>query len=180
VTVDWSDELSEAADELLLAAPAVEPPAGFEDRVLERIHRRPRRRGLARRPAWAAASAAAVLLVIGGITGAVVGRSTSDDDGGSRLRTVQLISSSGADIGDVSTIAGSSPWFFMRLEGELPDGTYRCVLEMDDGRTVPVGRLWAVSGHGGWGEHVDVDLRHARLARLLDRQGTTVATALLG
>lgn len=173
--MDWSDELSEAADELLLAAPAVEPPAGFEDRVLERIHRTPRQRGLARRPAWAAAAAAAVLLVIGGI----VGRSTSDG-GGSPLRTVELISTSGADIGDVSTIAGSSRWFFMRLEGELPDGTYRCVLEMDDGRTVPVGRLWAVSGHGGWGEHVDVDLGQAKLARLIDRQGTTVATAQFG
>ncbi len=178
--MDWSDEESEAVDELLLAAPAVEPPAGFEDRVLERIHKAGRSRGPARRPAWAAAAAAAVLLVVGGITGAVVGRSTGDDGGGSQLRTVQLISTSGADIGDVSTIAGKSPWFFMRLEGDLPDGTYRCVLEMDDGRTVPVGRLWAVSGHGGWGEHVEVDLAQARLARLLDRQGTTVATAQLG
>lgn len=175
----WSDELSEAADELLLAVPPVEPPAGFEDRVLDRIHRSRRRGGPARRPVWAAAAAAAVLLIIGGVTGAVIGRTTGDD-GGAPLRTVQLIATGGADIGDVSTIAGSSPWFFMRLEGELPDGTYRCVLEMDDGRTVPVGRLWAVSGHGGWGEHVDVDLDHAKVARLVDRQGTTVATAQFG
>ena len=178
--MDWSDEESEAVDELLLAAPAVEPPAGFEDRVLERIHSAaPRRRGPTRRPAWAAA-AAVVLLVIGGITGAVVGRSTGEGGRTSQLRTVQLISTSGADIGDVSTIAGKSPWFFMRLEGDLPDGTYRCLLEMDDGRSVPVGRLWAVSGHGGWGEHVEVDLGQVRLARLIDRQGTTVATAQLG
>lgn len=184
------DELSETADDLLLAAPAALPPAGFEDRVLEGMMGARGRGGKQgsssgrlplRLPTSVAAAAAAVLLVAGGVAGAVIGRSTAGDgSAASDFRTVQLISTSGADIGDVSTYAGRSPWFFMRLEGALPDGTYRCVLELDDGSTVPIGRLWAVNGHGGWGEQVSVDARRAKLARLLDQEGATVATARLG
>jgi hypothetical protein len=168
------DELCEAADELLLAAPAVEPPAGFGDRVLERTQ--PSRR---RPPVWMAAAAAAVFLVLGGVTGAVVGRST-DGDSGERFRTVQLISTGGADIGEVWTYASRPSWVFMQVDKDVPDGAYRCELEMDDGSIVPVGRLYAVKGNGGWGEHVDVDPRRARLARLVDRDGAVIATAQLG
>jgi hypothetical protein len=179
------DELCEAADELLLAAPTVEPPAGFGDRVLERTQGQGRRADVApprrRLPVWMAAAAAAVFLVLGGVTGAVVGRSTGDGDSGKRFRTVQLISTtSGADIGEVWTYASRPSWVFMQVDKEVPDGTYRCMLEMDDGSTVPIGRLYAVKGNGGWGEHVDVDPRRARQARLLDRDGTVIATAQLG
>src|SRR6185295_16814549 len=103
---------------------------GFEDRVLARIGegsaaagrgaspRRRRDRTALRLSAWTAAAAAAVLLVIGGVTGAVVGRSTGGpDESAEQLRTVQLVSASGADIGDVSTYTGDpSAWFFMRVE----------------------------------------------------------------
>jgi hypothetical protein len=169
------DELSEAADAVLLAGPVVAPPEGFEDRVLGRIQGSRSRSG-ARLRLFAAAAAAALLLGIGGMAGARFGRSSAGDDG-PEFRTVELISTSGADIGDVSTYAGRPTWFFMRLEGALPDGTYRCVVDVDDGRTVPIGRLWAVNGHGGWGEHVGVDPSHVKVARLLDAQGATVATA---
>jgi anti-sigma-K factor RskA len=182
------DQLTETADGLLLAGPEAAPPPGFEDRVLERIEGAPSRSGRRRRDraalvrlsAWTAAAAAVVLLVIGGVTGAVIGRSAGGpDESAERFRTVQLISTSGADIGDVSTYTGDpSPWFFMRVENDdVPDATYRCVLDMDDGRTVAIGRLWAVKGHGGWGEHLSVDSRHAVAARLLDPKGATVGTA---
>jgi hypothetical protein len=67
----------------------------------------------------------------------------------------------------------------MRLEGPLPNGVYQCVVDTDDGRTVPIGKLWAWNGHGGWGEHVPLDLRHVKAARMLDDSGATVATARL-
>jgi hypothetical protein len=181
------DELSETADALLLAAPVVAPPAGFEDRVLQRIDA-PRTRAGARAGTraraqtrfrlLAAAAAAAVLLGVGGVAGARLGRSSGGAHGG-EFETVKLISATGADIGDVSTYAGKPTWFFMRLEGPLPNGTYRCVLDVDDGRTVPIGSLWAANGHGGWGEHVSLDPRHVRAARLLDATGATVAAARL-
>jgi hypothetical protein len=174
------DQLTVTADDLLLAGPVAAAPAGFDARVLARIDESRRSRPGRRLPVWAAAAAAAVFLFLGGVTGAAIGRSTGRSTGeAEQFRTVQLVSTSGADIGDVSTYAGSSPWFFMRVEGPLPDATYRCVLDMDDGRTVEVGRLWAVKGHGGWGDRLSVDPRHATAARLLDPDGGTVATARL-
>jgi Putative zinc-finger len=178
------DELSETADALLLAGPVVAPPAGFENRVLERIDAPRARTGArgraqARLRLLAVAAAAAVLLGIGGVAGAHLGRSSGGSGHGREFQTVKLISAAGADIGDVSTYAGTPTWFFMRLEGPLPNGTYRCVLDVDDGRTVPIGSLWAANGHGAWGEHVSVDPRHVKAARLLDAKGVTVATAPL-
>jgi hypothetical protein len=176
------DELSEAADALLLAGPVVAPPAGFEDRVLERLRAaRAPARAPARSPVrlFAAAAAAAVLLAVGGVAGTHFSDRNHELQTGHELQTVQLISTNGSDIGDVSTYAGPPAWFFMRLEGALPNGTYQCVLDVDDGRTVPIGSLWAASGHGAWGEHVSLDPRHVKVARLLDARGTTVATARL-
>jgi hypothetical protein len=178
---DLLDDLSETADALLLAAPVAAPPAGFEDRVLSQIQA-PRLRTGGRPPArstapprlLAAAAAVVVLLGVGGLAGAYFGRSSRD---GHELKTVQLISATGTDIGDVSTYGDAPTWFFMRLDGPLANGVYQCVVDVDDGRTVPIGKLWASNGHGGWGEHVALDLRHVKAARMLDAKGTTVATA---
>jgi len=70
----WSPELSSVGDELLQLAPAYDPPAGFESRVLARLTEPPRRRSirpLARRWQWLAAAAAAVVLAaaLGGAKG---------------------------------------------------------------------------------------------------------------
>ena len=175
------DGLLEAADALLLAGPVAAPPAGFEDRVLSRLQNP---RGRARRQAGlrllAAAAAAAVLLAVGGLTGAHLGR--SGDNGGSadsahEFQIVQLISTSGSSIGDVSMYVGRPAWFFMRVEGALPNGTYQCVLDTDEGRTVPIGSLWAHDGRGAWGEKVRLDPRRVKTARLVDPHGSTVGTA---
>ncbi len=182
------DELSETADALLLGAPATAPSAGFDDRVLASIAgARNRGRGRAGRarqvrlPVAAVAAAVVALLMVGGLGGALIGRS-SDGGGGSgrRFRTVDLIAAGGADVGDVSTYYGRSPWYFMQLKSALPDGTYQCILELDDGRSIPLGRVQTVGGQGGWGDRVSVDAGHATLARLVDSRGNTVATARLG
>jgi Putative zinc-finger len=173
------DELSESADALLLAGPVAAPPPGFEDRVLERIQA-PRARGRARTRLrlFAAAAAAAVLLAVGGVAGARFGRSGGSDSG-PEFQTVQLVSTDGSPIGDVSLYAGPPAWFFMRLTAALPDGKYQCVLDTDDGHSVPVGKLWLSGAHGAWGDHVSLDPRHIKAARLLDPDGSTVATARL-
>jgi hypothetical protein len=62
-------ELSSVGDELLLLAPAQEPPLGFESRVLGALAEPPRRRGLqplARRRRWVAVAAAVVLAAVVG------------------------------------------------------------------------------------------------------------------
>jgi hypothetical protein len=183
------DELSETADALLLGGPVTAPSAGFEDRVLANTAgarsrgrgRAGRARAQVRLPAAAVAAAVVALLMVGGLAGALIGR-TSEGGGGSgrRFRTVDLIAAGGADVGDVSTYYGPSPWYFMQLKGALPDGTYQCILELDDGRTIPLGRMQTVGGQGGWGDRVSIDAGHATLARLLDSRGNTVATARLG
>jgi hypothetical protein len=182
------DQLSETADALLLGGPATTPAAGFDDRVLANIAgSRSRGRGRAgqgraqvRLPAAAVAAAAVALLMVGGLGGALIGRSSDGGEGsGRRFRTVDLVAAGGADVGDVSTYYGRSPWYFMQLKGALPDGTYQCILELDDGRSIPLGRMQTVGGQGGWGDKVSVDAGHATLARLVDSQGNTVATARL-
>jgi hypothetical protein len=175
------DELSEAADALLLAGPVAVPPPGFEDRVLQRLSA-PRGRAHARIRRGlrlvAAAAVAAALLGIGSVAGAHLARKEGGETG-HEFQTVQLISTTGSGIGDVSTYVGPPAWVFMRLEGPLPNGTYQCVLDTDDGRTVPIGRLWASMGRGAWGERVTLDPRHVTAARLLDSSGVTVASAQL-
>ena len=171
------DVLSETSDALLLAGPVAAPPPGFEDRVLERIQT-PRVRSRSRFRLFAAAAAAVALLAVGGVAGAQL-RRPGGGDSGRDFRTVQLISTDGSAIGDVSTYLGPPAWVFMRLDGPLPNGTYRCVVDADDGHSVPIGRLWATSGHGAWGEKVRLDLHHVKSARLLDSDGATVATARL-
>ena len=64
-------DLSSVGDELLLLAPAHEPPVGFGSRVLAKVTEPPRRRRfqpLARRWRWVATAAAAAVLaaVLGG------------------------------------------------------------------------------------------------------------------
>jgi hypothetical protein len=162
------NELSDTADALLLAAPRSEPPPGFAGKVLRRRAARPRRRP---RFAAVAAVAAAVVLVAGGVG---VGMRIHEPD---ELRTFTLVSTNGGDVGDVSAYADSPPWFFIRVDRALPSGTYRCVLDVDGGRTVVMGTLFVSEGRGGWGQRVGVDLRRVRAARLLDAAGTAVATA---
>jgi hypothetical protein len=172
------DELSETADALLLAGPVAAPPPGFEDRVLDRIQApRARARARTRLRLFAAAAAAAVLLAVGGVAGVRFGRGGGDS--GREFQTVQLVSTTGSDFGDVSLYAGPPTWFFMRLTAALPDGKYQCVLDIDDGRALRVGKLWLSSGHGAWGDRVGIDPRHIKAARLLDPDGSTVATARL-
>jgi Putative zinc-finger len=169
------DVLSEAADELLLAAPQAEPPPGFAEAVLARIHpAHPQHEQAApRRRRWAAAAAAAVVLVVLGMAvGLRLGRPEGDE-----LRSVDLVSSSGGDAGDVFAYADRPAWFFVRVDRALPRGTYRCVLDLDDASTVPLGTLSVSEGKGAWSWRVTIDARRVRAAELLDTDGKSVAVA---
>jgi len=176
------EDLSETADELLFAHGGIEPPAGFEERVLARIAaqpttlRRPRRRA----PLLVAAAAIIVAALVG------VGASTMGS-GSHRTpvasdevdeRHAPLISVAGTAVGDASTYAGRQAWFFMRVDHGMAAGTYQCVLDVAGGRTVRIGSLTVTGGKGAWGENLTVAPSDIRDARLVNGDGRTTATAV--
>jgi hypothetical protein len=65
----------------------------------------------------------------------------------------------------------------MRVDHGAESDTYQCVLDVAGGKTLWIGRMVISRGLGGWGQHVDVDARDVRAARLVDDTGRTVATA---
>jgi hypothetical protein len=175
--------LSETADELLFAHGGLEPPAGFEDRVMARLGaeptalRRPRRR----LPILAAAAAILVAALVG--VGAVALRAGSHRGPVAAAevdeRHAPLIAPSGAAVGDASAYAGRQAWFFMRVNQGVAPGTYECVLDVTGGRTIRVGTLTVTGGKGAWGENLTVPASSIRDARLVTSHGGTIATAVL-
>jgi hypothetical protein len=177
------EELSESADQLLFTYRPVDPPPGFEDRVLGRLGpERARPRPPPRRRSRMLALVAAAAVVVGMAGGAGIVFSQGSGDGtpplaqGPEMRTVALISASGQRIGDVASYAGAPAWFFLRVDHGA-DATYQCVLDVDGGSSVSIGPMVVSNGQGGWGEHVNMDAHRVRSARLVNTAGNTIATA---
>jgi hypothetical protein len=114
--------LSGTADEILLAAPEVTPPAGFDRRVLAALaaHRAfgddgpdatapAPRRGQGRRPSGrvVALAAAAVVLVLAGVAAAVL-RDGGADGGETVVASAEMRTGRGRVVGEV-TLAGDRP-----------------------------------------------------------------------
>src|ERR671930_539101 len=73
-------ELSSVGDELLLLAPAKEPPPGFESGVLGRLDQPPRRRRLQLlAPRWRWVAVAAAVVLAAALGGGSVLLATADD-----------------------------------------------------------------------------------------------------
>lgn len=175
------EELTSTADAVLLACPSVEPPPGFEHRVMTAIRQR-RRRHRPRLLALAVGAAAVLALGGGGsVALRTLGRTPPDPApaGTHELRTVMLTARDGRVIGDVSAYQGRPAWFFMRVDRGKTTATYRCVLDVDGGRSIVLGELVVTNGRGAWGQHIGLDAHSVRAARLVDAKGATVATALL-
>lgn len=163
------DELSAAADALLLAAPSADPPAGFEVRWLSRIRqetpeavapetpsppaRRRAARGWTRTRVLAAVAAAAVVLAAAGvgIGVAVSPRPIAATSG--PIRTAILRSagyeSEGATVGEVAVAAGNPSWVVMTVHKAGWSGRVECIVTMN-GRSEAVGSFWLRDGSGSW------------------------------
>ena len=175
------DQLARAADTLLLLAPAVEPPAGFESRVLARIAaaaepvplRRPSRRRL-----WLGAAAVALVAAMSGVGVAELGH---HDRGGHITAT--------APVAAVRTALAQDPagrWMCQAvLYGTQPT---RMVVSLDrtDGLSagftveavpvgttdaVPVGSFSITDGHGSLATTVDLTADQVKGIRVLDSTG---------
>ncbi|MFJ2584406.1 hypothetical protein [Streptomyces sp. NPDC087538] len=141
-------ELAVASDALLDLVPASEPPAGFEDRVIERLGLAPARRPAVRHPRWrwialAAAAAPAGLALGGGwVLGAYTGPPAPVAPIASpvqpQLLTAQLTHGNHS-FGQAYLYAGASPWQYTAVDADGHSGTVHCLVQRADGTTVKAG-----------------------------------------
>jgi len=159
------ERLSVAADSLLEGLPAVEPPLGFEVRLMERLGVG---RGAPRpvRPRWhlrrPLVLAACLLLFVGVGLGVgagwlarpvqrpTIGASAFGTEPGGHVETESLVSA-GRTLGTVTVYSGRTSWLFMSLDDGSWSGKASCQVRLADGRTASLGSFWLNDGYGAWG-----------------------------
>ena len=186
--------LAVAADEVLLAAPAAAPPAGFADRVLARLaaERAAAGDGLpagsgpggrdGSRPRLVTAAvlaAAAVAIVIAGVVAVVRGGERSP---GPEVAVAEMRTGTGRLVGDATAEGEAStvvtldvPEWDEMVErwGDAPAGSYWLVVEHDDGtRTM---RALAADVEG-WSMRVDGPIDDIATVAVLDSEGRVWCT----
>jgi anti-sigma factor RsiW len=159
-------ELSELADELLMLAPEVEPPVGFESRVLALVQppRRPRRwrRGLAMLAPAAVAAALATTIVLGA-TGddrrlADHYRDTLATANGSYFEAARLQAPANVPAGVVYGYRGTPSWIFVAVDRPYRAAGYTVELALTSGRRVPLPSFLIDPKTGSAGQAIPVDM----------------------
>lgn len=160
-------ELTVAADGLLSLLPAVEPPAGFEQRVLDRLVPPKRPRRVSRRGLVVAAAVAGTAWASGWWLG------------GSRHHDAMLeseLTAGGRPVGHAYVYADSPAWAYLAIEQSRP-GQVRCTARLRDGRILPLGSFRLDGGRGHWGGPVPADPTTVQAIELTGPDGTLIATA---
>ena len=156
-------EVVAVTDRLLDLAPEIEPPVGFEQRVLGPRHRRTRAVALA---------AAAAVVVVAVVAGLLVGRGTTT--------TTAVLAGDGTPAGTVRIEEGSLT-LVLDGDGDWP-GRWACELRTEDGRWVEVG-TWTAADvvDGSWTVAVDRRVADdATAMRVRSGRGDVLYTAALG
>ena len=145
------ERLSSAADALLGAAPALDPPLGFEVRVFDRIgltaarHLRTRRRRVA-----IAAGALVALLGAFGLGTMVSTHPTAPKVASAPdVETAQLVGS-GKAIGVALTYSGNPGWLLMSVVDLRGDNAVACSIITKSGKSVPMGQFPLTNGAATW------------------------------
>ncbi len=178
--------LSRTADSVVMAAPEMEPPLGFEVRLFDRMgvtDVRPRRRRLRPSrwvPSVVGVAAAALALGLGlSLTSSPTPNVTAQSQGSRHMVTADLVAND-KTVGHVVTVGGDRPWMSMTLDDSAAHGTVDCVVVTDDGMRHTVGTFHAHEGYGAWMAPLHVDPAHVRTAEVVTPSGTVIATATLG
>jgi hypothetical protein len=176
------EELSDAADALLLLAPDVAPPAGFARRVTSTFvpRRQPRWKAFAR----LATATALVLAVVAGTFAAVSRHPTRQPSfalSAPGVRLAEFVPADGEHLqGKLFSSAERPAWLFMTVQDEGSSDSYRCQIAIGDGPWTDVGSFQLHDGSGSWGKAVAADLHQRTTVRLLDAgDGSVAATATL-
>jgi len=184
-----AEDLIDVVDELSLITPGVDPPAGFESRVLAGIARdseTPVRLARRVRPPlrWLAALAAAVAIFAGGSVAGVRlsahrDRPAAVPAAAGSLRAAALVGPGGATWGRAYVQGGPDGWVFVAMRWDLPDGQYSVQLAGPGIPTVQLDGLALVNGRASLGRSLDGDLDAVRTVRVVDGRGREICRATL-
>jgi len=153
-------ELGSVVDQLLLLAPSVEPPAGFESAVLDALDRARRPR---RRPArlLAAALAGALLAGVVAFVATSSDRTLADDyraalaeANGKYFSVTALLDETSAKVGHAFAYEGDPSWLVVVVLDEAE--TYAVELVTEGGRTMALGVFEASPARRAWGVEIPV------------------------
>jgi len=173
---DEVNRLSGVADAVLMLAPEIEPTAGFEVRLFERMGvSRPRRWRLARRQMQRITLAGTALL---GALGIGLGLTLTSGGGAIAAKTpiaVNLTSDTSIR-GEVYVTPG---WLFMSVDHANVTGLVSCRLTTTHGGTMTVGSFWLASGSGSWVYSLAIPPNQVRTASIVSGSGTVLASATL-
>ena len=167
-------------DAIVSLAPAVEPPAGFEQRVLAAL---PARSGRRSRQVWLAA-AAAVALFAAGLGGWALGPASSPahhnvPQAAPGPLVEATLTSHGTTVGRVYAYWDNPGWVYMSINQPGLTGRVTCELVRANGAVTDIGWFTVANGSGYWGAPLPFDPSTVRQARLLDPHGNVIATARL-
>lgn len=188
--------LSRAADAVLLLAPPVEPPPGFEGRVLARLDTGPppgrrRRRSLlpgALRPRLAIAFALAVVVAAGAGAQAVRWqteadrelarqyRQTLDVADGRYLKAIRMTTVDGQPAGTAFLYQGNPSWLLVTVYAAPVDGAYDVLVIDRGGAAHPAGTCEMAGRNGTFGYRLGVAVSAVAQIQLRSR---TVPDAVL-
>jgi anti-sigma-K factor RskA len=182
------EQLSRAADSMLLASPDAEPPMGFETRLFERmgVSDVPRLDDRRRAPRWvpvgfAAAAAAVAALGVGlgmTLTSSPAPAPLAQGHAHGTIESDNLVQD-GRTVGRVVYFDGAKPWMSMMLADAGVQGQVNCVVVSNDGVSRMVGTLVAHNGYGAWYAPLHVNPDTLRTAQVVTPSGTVIASASL-
>jgi len=149
------DETARAVAELLPGVPAVQPPRGFDERVLTRLDvvarpdvTAPRAPIRSRWRPLPAVAAAVVFLVGVGLAVIALTGNASSDDADSAVRTLRTSDERAVGTVSVSDVDGANVIVVAFTESPA-DVTYSCRVRLRDGRTV-WSEPWSGGANGAW------------------------------
>lgn len=182
----WVGDLAGTVDALALVAPAADPPAGFEARVLaaiaegaaaERSPRPPRWRRFRRTAAVVAATAAAASVVSVALVRIVDRDRAPEAPPAASAGWVPMVGAGGQVAGRALATGGDPAWVVVHVDYAVPDGRYRVAAGTASAAgTETLGTVELVEGRGTWAGPALAGA-DVRSVELVDGDGTVVCRA---
>jgi hypothetical protein len=169
--------LSATADALVLVPVAVDPPLGFESRVIERIRRSDPALAHGRFRTLRLAAAAAAIIVAFGV-GWTVEHVTSAPSHASATGPLieRSLTASGKTVGSIYVDTGQPSWMFVSLNVPGAPSRIRCEVITSSGRHDVIGTFSLVAGHGAWAKTLPMAWSSVRTVDITTTSGVRIAT----